>query len=56
MEKQTFSFELGTQYLNVIKTDENNSMHFPEIPSLLIKRQRKRTGGRTVLDKEVGGW
>lgn len=50
MEKQTFSCEIGIQCLNVITTDENNSMHFPEISSLLIKRQRKSTG-RTVLDK-----
>ena len=56
MEKQTFSFELEIRCLNVIKTDENNSRHFPEMTSLTIERHRKRIGRRTVLAKEDGSW
>jgi hypothetical protein len=31
MEKQTFSYEAGIQFLNVMKMDENNLITFPEI-------------------------
>ena len=56
MEKQTFPCDVGIQCFNVIKKDENNSMHFSEIFSLLKKRKRKSTGGRTELDREDGSF